>query len=539
MKFDAAGNRHGGWCGGVYDTKDVAAFRATVEGFVRGKQLEVIETMYAALDGATERHEAIARSVLKRAMVRLRPHGAAPAADDDKTADAGGSEVATGDVKVDVKADVTADVKVAEPAAASRDGKGEDGKQSKLGELPRDQWWRLFIEGVHHGTADDGLGFDTDQSPGYYDGMMRAFEQELLPAQHDIKMGVMEYELLHELTTVGVRKQVDGMCFGPSYPAMPHERSDASTGGTAYPMVRPGTVPDPAALQELQDEGTLYDPKVMKERNEQLSAEMQQLLAQVRDAKSGAGGDVKIDPVAFKAEVERIQREAERLGNIVNRSLAVVKSGNKDGRPYSNVLTTYDGKAWEAKVGEILADYYGERDAAAADLDAESDDDAPASAPAATSGQTGPTGASTAESAVSISIAPAEPIVSGDHADPVAAGLGLRDHKEPAASSAAGSAVRDHKEQPGAARDQRIAHAKLRAIVRTIRRLHVGHFFTDGNGRVNTFMMLNKLLLAEGFDPVILDDNWIFGGGFTVEQMVAAVTKGMATFRGAVAASRS
>jgi hypothetical protein len=84
-----------------------------------------------------------------------------------------------------------------------------------------------------------------------------------------------------------------------------------------------------------------------------------------------------------------------------------------------------------------------------------------------------------------------------------------------------------------------VARAKLRAIVTTIRKLHVGHFFVDGNGRLNVVLMLNKLLLQEGFSPVILDDTWVFGGGFTVEALIVEVQKGMAAFSAAVGSSQT
>lgn len=69
--------------------------------------------------------------------------------------------------------------------------------------------------------------------------------------------------------------------------------------------------------------------------------------------------------------------------------------------------------------------------------------------------------------------------------------------------------------------------AQLRAIVRLVRALHVYHFFRDGNGRLNTMVVLNKLLLENGFPPAIVSDPAIFGGGRSVAQLVDDVHNGM------------
>jgi hypothetical protein len=74
--------------------------------------------------------------------------------------------------------------------------------------------------------------------------------------------------------------------------------------------------------------------------------------------------------------------------------------------------------------------------------------------------------------------------------------------------------------------------AKLRRIVKTIRALHVGHFFGDANGRLNIFLLLNKLLIEEGFSPAILPNNPdVFGGLKTLDGLVQDVLKGMELFK--------
>ena len=75
--------------------------------------------------------------------------------------------------------------------------------------------------------------------------------------------------------------------------------------------------------------------------------------------------------------------------------------------------------------------------------------------------------------------------------------------------------------------------AKLAAIVRAIRNLHVLHGFRDANGRLHGQLLLNKFLLEQGFNPAILPEQGlgIFGGAYSVDELVEMVSKGMDNFR--------
>ena len=68
---------------------------------------------------------------------------------------------------------------------------------------------------------------------------------------------------------------------------------------------------------------------------------------------------------------------------------------------------------------------------------------------------------------------------------------------------------------------------ELRAIVKAVRSLHVHHFFRDANGRLNTMVVLNKWLMESGFPPAILSDPAIFGGAFSINDLVKKVVKAM------------
>jgi hypothetical protein len=76
------------------------------------------------------------------------------------------------------------------------------------------------------------------------------------------------------------------------------------------------------------------------------------------------------------------------------------------------------------------------------------------------------------------------------------------------------------------------SQAKLEAIVRVIRALHVIHAFRDANGRLHIMLMLNRFLTEQGFSPVILRKNPdMFGGSYTIAQLVQEVRDGMTEFR--------
>jgi hypothetical protein len=76
----------------------------------------------------------------------------------------------------------------------------------------------------------------------------------------------------------------------------------------------------------------------------------------------------------------------------------------------------------------------------------------------------------------------------------------------------------------GAAADD---SARLMAIARVVRRLHVMHPFEDANGRLNVYLLLPALLLANGLRPVIHPDlHEMFSGGWSLDQIVTVLRAG-------------
>ncbi|MBC3841053.1 hypothetical protein GXW82_14465 [Streptacidiphilus sp. 4-A2] len=73
-------------------------------------------------------------------------------------------------------------------------------------------------------------------------------------------------------------------------------------------------------------------------------------------------------------------------------------------------------------------------------------------------------------------------------------------------------------------------HGKLSSIAGTIRALHVIHPFEDGNLRTNVQIVLPKMLLEQGFRPIVPDDMYtIFQGGHSVDEMVQSLVDNGAT----------
>jgi hypothetical protein len=105
-------------------------------------------------------------------------------------------------------------------------------------------------------------------------------------------------------------------------------------------------------------------------------------------------------------------------------------------------------------------------------------------------------------------------------------------YRQDKAPGLAGAALEDYYEQIGAAHDDT---ARLTAIARLTRRLHVMHLFTGANGRLNVYLLLPRLLLENGFRPVIHPEmHAMFNGGWSLDEIVAAL--GAAQPRGVPAA---
>ncbi|MFI9005897.1 hypothetical protein ACIGNX_01530 [Actinosynnema sp. NPDC053489] len=75
--------------------------------------------------------------------------------------------------------------------------------------------------------------------------------------------------------------------------------------------------------------------------------------------------------------------------------------------------------------------------------------------------------------------------------------------------------------------DARTDHERLRAIARVVRASHIIHAFQDGNRRLNVHLLLPRLLLEQGFQPVVLPEMAeLFQGGFSLDQIATALHRG-------------
>jgi hypothetical protein len=294
-----------------------------------------------------------------------------------------------------------------------------DGKQlgqanNALGDLRKDDWWKMFIDRGAHKSSEDrsknAMRFDRESSPGYYDAMMYTYEQVLAPIVPGERDDISSEGLIkmHRMVTGGTLNKTEDT-FEPT----PHALSGE---GTTFPMTKKeGQVPSAVAFEELAKEGVIGMHPGAKPGYQ----------APISDQD---GPETRFRKRATQASPQTPMTHLRPLGNNL-------------------VDTNYDKGHAKDIMDHLLSTYYQER--------------------------------------------------------------GEADKLE-----------------------NQTAHdnAKLRAIARVIRGLHTAHVFTDANGRLNTMVLLNKFLLEEGFDPAIMDDTSMFGGGFSIEQLVGQIRRGMTTF---------
>ncbi len=185
--------------GAKLDTKNRQDFAHAVTVYMTSKNEKMLFEIYGAIktQKSFQDHEAIAASVVKQALVQLE-----------------------------------------EPSKL----------MNPLGNLPKDQWWKLFIDRKKQpiGEENGALLFDQQSSPGFYHGMMTLFEHVLAPIipgklepitskEYDAYHGVIRENVLNKGAKIkGWQK-----------------------GNVSFPMTEKGASPSLEAIQELFDEGRL------------------------------------------------------------------------------------------------------------------------------------------------------------------------------------------------------------------------------------------------------------------------------------------
>ena len=295
-----------------------------------------------------------------------------------------------------------------------------------MSELPRDQWWKLFIDKGAQGpgtNAKNALKFDSQKSPGYYAAMSNSFQAHVASAvagqRAPIDAG--QYKAMHDQVALGTLKENDN---ANGYEPMPvaYSGRETSFGVLSSPQdshTHDIQIPSLTGLREMAGERTLgfnVDHPVGQHNPGNASSLARVQYLGRRALADNAEANSKLHPLGdnFYAKVAR------------------------------------DPDTAPVRIQAILDGYYAE--------------------------------------------------IGGIHG---------------------GSQE---------ARNKR----KLGVIVKAVRALHVGHFFQDANGRLNTMTLLNKFLIEEGFTPVIMDDTGAFGGGFSVAQLIAQIVRGMRAFKESV-----
>jgi ankyrin repeat protein len=65
------------------------------------------------------------------------------------------------------------------------------------------------------------------------------------------------------------------------------------------------------------------------------------------------------------------------------------------------------------------------------------------------------------------------------------------------------------------------------AIANLVRKMELGHFFKNGNGRTNTVLILNRLLIENNYPPVILKNPGVSASIVTLKEIRNAIFEGM------------
>lgn len=403
---------------GDHDTSDRAGFAAWIDQLEQANNRALLDTILGSLHRDVfdlADHEAIALSLVRRALDRLND--------------------------------------AAHPTAAPAAG-----AQGQMDNLPREDRWKLFIEGDKHDQPTDdanAMRFDNDQSPGYYAAMQRAFDRNVPSAPTGQQLDFDAYNAMHvDCTRDILRNDGDG-----GFEPVPHVLSARNV---QFPMTQ-NEFPNPRALEELHGEGMLG-----------LQPRVQQVMGPMFGGLDPAGQGAV-------ANVNNVIGDAHEAGNMTPTQgrrvpmllmLGSIFEHQGADNAYSSMLhpmhvvptdemqlsvtTNRDQAQARGEVDALFATYYGRLAAIDANL--------------------------------------------------VLAAPGRRQQK-------------------------------LAAIARLVRALHVGHYFHDANGRLNTMVLLDRLLVDAGFAPVIMQRTDIFGGAYTADELVAAIEVGLQAFQAAIAAA--
>jgi hypothetical protein len=337
----------------------------------------------------------------------------------------------------------------------------------QIRDLPKDLWWKLFIDRSKHRTDQDqetnALRFDRQQSPGFYNMMMSAFEAQLSNAYNNPQpMNFQSYDAYHVLVTRGAVRRTDS----GGFEAVPHELSGAYT---TFPMTQVDE-PDPQALLELINEGV---------------------------AGMDAGqieGFNKLGLTVLNGVVGADTRQRLRLQNDLPQKYAGLYTLAQD-EVQQILVHLNNSRIWDATLNKFAKAAY---------------------ATVKKQQQMGAGGRF-------LSRFTRSQVGHGNQHQ-----VNIRtDIPESSTQAAVNQIFTTYRlEVQAVNRD-----AKLKAICKAVRALHVGHFFADANGRLNTMLLLNQLLMEQAFSPSIVSDNSLFGGSKTLDQLVVMVKAGMDEFK--------
>jgi hypothetical protein len=350
-----------------------------------------------------------------------------------------------------------------------------------VGHLLRQQWWKLFVDASEHtkpGSKQDGarkrreiaLAFDNDKSPGYFNMMQTAFETVLTGPLGGPTPTFAAYDNYHTLVTRGVKAKVDG-----DFEDVPHKLSG---GDVRYPMTLHGG-PSVGAVRELISERIAGLDRDQTGRAASKALLVAIWLSKHRDVDvlkpTVQKGIPNLDALLVKLRGGASLDQAEK-SQAITIGFRLLKTCTPDDPLIRSAKKTYKADQNNSNFASRFKKVHVRASGVEQWL-VKTEGDQNRANPLVTS-------------------------VFAQYNNDIARAVSNDD--------------------------------RIKAICKAVRALHTAHVYVDANGRLNTMLLLNKLLMQQRLSPVIMADTSVFGGSKSLDELVGLVKTGALKFAAAL-----
>jgi len=354
--------------------------------------------------------------------------------------------------------------------------------RATFADLPRKHWWYLFVEPAQ--WAKGPLVVDRERSPGFYAAMMNAFDQVLAAAPSAAAGAAATGG--YGLAAAGYTPAAGAMyaSTGPVYAAAAAATTAAATaiGGVTGAL----GVDDYLAMHQLVSLGVFAKADGRPEAQGFVTAPMTYAIAPLHDPDATSRDQLARSLAEMKAEgLAGWNPEFQRMASndALTPWLAALLDGVTDVNPHSKpaklVFAAERGIHGEAMFAQWLR--------------------------------------------ASNSFAP------GEARTWVAQWLAAYADEQKATSSYLTGA--SYLDALNAIEPSEAMLAAVRPVCRLIRRLQVTHVFASASERLDTRLLLNKLLVAQGLPPAVIRDASLFAGRAPLDALAREVIDGQKQFQ--------